>query len=98
MKNLRLLFMAFARLAQWQEFPVGVLEEDVPENKNFTLVVSFPEKIGAVMCRIPRSEMIGLWRKMPEGYMPVPVESATGLHVLRQIIFATITKTIHTIE
>lgn len=86
-------FLAFARLADWLEFPVGVLETD-PNARAFTFVIKSPT--GLISRRIPRSEMEGVWQHIeldPDQKIPLPMEQDQSI---RRIIRGRLVKTVHT--
>jgi hypothetical protein len=54
-------FLAFARLASWLEFPVGVLETDT-NSSVYTLLVRLP--MATLRRRIPRKFFHGYWHHL----------------------------------
>lgn len=86
-------FLALARLADWLDFPVGVLETDT-NARAYTFIIKSPT--GIIARRVPRSEMEGVWPHIELGLdekIPLPMEQDQSL---RRIIRGRLVKTVHT--
>ena len=89
-----LLFLALARLADWEGIPVGVIEADTPETKTFTVIINIPEK--AIGCVVPRKHMFGYWRQIPLPANVAFFNTPEYTKRIKMIIQAKLVKTIHT--
>lgn len=96
MKDSYLLFLALARLADWEGIPVGVIEADTPETTKFSVVINIPDN--AIGCSIPRNMMFGYWRQIPLPANVAFFDTPEYTKRLRRLIHSKLVKTIHAME
>lgn len=93
-KDCYLLFMALARLADWNGLPVGVIEVDSPQTKKFTLIIDMPQR--SIGCVIPKNQMLGSWHQIPMPENVALFNSVEFMRRLKNLIYSVLVKTIHT--
>lgn len=92
--NDHLLYLTLARLAFWNSFEVGVLEDNGA--KIYTLVIKFPT--GTVAKRIPARMMQGIWNKIEIDPKELPENPREMERRLKLIVYGSLVRTIHTMK